>query len=60
MDCGAKRTLPPFAAERDYDVLVMGVLSHRPGAVALMGTLTSKLVDSPNCEFVLVKPNRED
>jgi len=55
-----ERTLPPFTAERDYDALVMGALSHHPGAVALMGTLTSKLVDSIDCDFVLVKADRED
>ena len=47
--------LPAFAAERDYDVLVMGALTRRPGAVALVGTLTSKLVDTIDCDFVLVK-----
>ena len=52
--------LPAFAAERDYDVLVMGALTHRPSTVALVGTLTSKLVDTLACDFVLVKPNLED
>jgi nucleotide-binding universal stress UspA family protein len=48
-------TLPAFVARGGYDVLVMGALTHRPGAVALVGTLTTKLVDTINCDFVLVK-----
>jgi universal stress protein E len=52
----AEEALPAFAAERDYDAIVMGALTHRPGAVALVGTLTSKLVDTVPCDFVLVKP----
>ena len=47
--------LPAFAAERDYDAVVMGALTRRPGMVALVGTLTSKLVDTVACDFVLVK-----
>jgi universal stress protein E len=53
----AEETLPAFAAERNYDVLVMGALTHRRGGpAALLGTLTSKLVDALDCDFVLVKP----
>lgn len=48
-------TLPTFAARRDYDVLVMGALTHKPGSVALVGTLTTELVDTIKCDFVLVK-----
>ena len=51
----AEEALPAFAAERDYDAMVMGALTHRPGMVALVGTLTSKLVDTVACDFVLVK-----
>jgi universal stress protein E len=51
-----EETLPTFAAERDYDVIVMGALTHRAGTVALVGTLTSKLVDTIASDFVLVKP----
>jgi universal stress protein E len=53
----AEETLPAFAAQRNYDVLVMGALTHRRGGpAALLGTLTSKLVDALDCDFVLVKP----
>ena len=51
----AEETLPAFAAQHDYDVLVMGALTHRRGLSALIGTLTSKLVDALECDFVLVK-----
>jgi universal stress protein E len=55
--CGpAEESLPPFAREEDYDVLVLGALSHRPAGTALVGTLTSKLLDALDCDFVLVKP----
>lgn len=54
-----EQALPAFVAERDYDALVMGALTHRPGAVALVGSLTSKLVDTVDCDFVLVKPKPE-
>jgi universal stress protein E len=51
-----ERTLPAFLRDRDYDVLTLGALTHRHGAVTLVGTLTSKLVDAVDCDFVLVKP----
>lgn len=56
LDGKAEEALPAFVAERDYDAVVMGALTHRPGVVALVGTLTSKLVDTAACDFVLVKP----
>jgi universal stress protein E len=52
----AEDTLPGFAAREDFDVLVMGALTRRRGLAALVGTLTSKLVDALDCDFVLVKP----
>jgi len=51
-----EETLPRFAVGKNYDVLVMGALTHRPGISTLLGTLTSKLVDALDCDFVLVKP----
>ena len=53
----AESVLPAFAADRDYDAVIMGALTHRDGLSALVGTLTSKLVDSLGCDFVLVKPD---
>jgi universal stress protein E len=49
--------LPAFAAARGYDAIVMGALTHRKGLAALVGTLTSKLIESLDCDFVLVKPD---
>lgn len=51
----ADETLPVFATAEHYDVLVLGALTHRRGFAALIGTLTSKLVDALDCDFVLVK-----
>lgn len=51
-----EETLPAFAARQRYDVLVLGALTQRQGLSALVGTLTSKLVDAVDCDFVLVKP----
>jgi universal stress protein E len=48
--------LPSFAAGRGYDAFIMGALTHRPGLATLVGTLTSRLVESLDCDFVLVKP----
>lgn len=48
-------TLPAFAAARSYDVLVLGALTHRVGLSAMVGTLTSFLIDTLDCDFVLVK-----
>src|SRR5581483_6032132 len=55
LDGPPEMTLPAFVAQRDYDVLLMGALTHRPGAVALVGTLTSRLVDTIPCDFILIK-----
>jgi universal stress protein E len=52
-----ERALPVFAADRSYDVLVMGALTHRKGLASLVGTLTGRLVDFLDCDFVLVKPS---
>ena len=52
-----EQTLSAFAGKRDYDVLVLGALTHRQGLTALVGTLTSKLVDTLDCDFALIKPD---
>jgi universal stress protein E len=53
----AEDTLPEFAIERGYDLVILGALTRRRGLSALVGTLTSKLVDALDCDFVLVKPD---
>ena len=52
----AEDTLAKFAAGQHYDVLVLGALTRRRGVAALVGSLTSQLVDTLDCDFVLVKP----
>jgi universal stress protein E len=51
----ADAVLPRSCAERDYDVLVIGALAHREGSVPRVGSLTSKLIDALDCDFILVK-----
>ncbi len=51
-----ERELSRFSLGRDYDVMVLGALTHRPSALSLVGTLTSVLVEDLECDFVLVKP----
>ena len=48
-------TLPEFAARHHYDVLVLGGLTHRKGFTPLAGTLTSRLVEALDSDFILVK-----
>ena len=56
LDGDPERTLPNFARQHDYDVLVLGALTDRRGDVQLVGTLTEKLMEAIDCDFVLVKP----
>jgi universal stress protein E len=53
----AEQALPAFASDRDYDAFIMGALTHRKGLSALVGTLTAKLIETLDCDFVLVKPD---
>ncbi|HEY2399297.1 MAG TPA: hypothetical protein VGI23_03030, partial [Steroidobacteraceae bacterium] len=50
-------SLPRFAQHRAYDALLLGALTHKPGYTAQVGTLTSKLMDALDCDFILLKPN---
>jgi nucleotide-binding universal stress UspA family protein len=49
-------SLPVFAKRRSYDAMLLGALTHQPGVTAQVGTLTSKLVEALECDFILVKP----
>jgi universal stress protein E len=51
-----ERTLPVFLGEQGFDALVLGALSHRSTGTTPVGTLTSTLLDTLDCDFVLVKP----
>jgi universal stress protein E len=55
LDGDPEQVLPAFAAGRHYDVLMLGALTHRPSITPLVGTLTSRLVDALDCDFILVK-----
>jgi universal stress protein E len=52
-----EQTVLPFAKEQDYDVLILGALTHHPTDSVPLGTLTSQLLDALECDFVLVKPS---
>jgi len=51
-----ERALPVFLREQGYDALVLGALAHRSSGITPVGTLTSTLLDTLDCDFVLVKP----
>ena len=51
-----ERTLPAFLREQGFDALVLGALSHRSTGTTPVGTLTSTLLETLDCDFVLVKP----
>ena len=54
-------TLPPIAAARHYDVVVLGAHSHQPPFKTLFGTMTSKMVEATDGDVVLVNaPLREN
>jgi universal stress protein E len=48
-------TLTASAAEQRYDALVLGALAHRPQHTALVGTLTSQLMEALDSDFILVR-----
>ncbi|MBV8145935.1 MAG: hypothetical protein JO184_13105 [Gammaproteobacteria bacterium] len=52
-----EQSLPRFVAAQGYDALVLGALAHRAAGTTPVGTLTSTLLDSLECDFVLVKPS---
>jgi hypothetical protein len=49
-----EKRLPPLIAARQYDVLVLGAVSHRESRLPI-GTMTAKLVDATPGDVVLVK-----
>jgi len=48
-------SLPRFAEHRHYDAILMGALTHKPGFTSQVGSLTSKLMDALDCDFILLK-----
>jgi universal stress protein E len=51
-------TLPAFAARQHSEVLVLGALAHQTHPTTLVGTLTRKLMDTLDCDFLLLRPGR--
>jgi len=48
--------LPAFASRKDYDVVVLGMLTHRKRLANLVGRLTGRFADALDCDLLLVKP----
>ncbi|HVN46900.1 MAG TPA: universal stress protein [Steroidobacteraceae bacterium] len=51
-----EQTLLPFARAQVYDALILGALTHHRADSVPLGTLTSQLLDTLDCDFILVKP----
>jgi universal stress protein E len=51
-----EQTLLQFASLQGYDALVLGALTHHPADSVPLGTLTSRLLEALDCDFILVKP----
>lgn len=45
-----------FVAQRHFDVVLLGALGHQRVYTQLVGSLTAKLIDGLDCDFVLMKP----
>jgi universal stress protein E len=48
-----------FVAEHSCDFVVLGALTHRDSMTALVGTLTGYLVETLECDLLLVRPPSE-
>jgi universal stress protein E len=51
------QAVPSFASAEDYDVIILGALTHRRSLTALVGTLTDTLVDAVKSDLLLIKPS---
>jgi universal stress protein E len=47
--------LPAFASRNDYDVVVLGALTHRKRLADLVGRLTGRVADALDSDLLLVK-----
>lgn len=52
------QALRDFCARCDFDLIVLGALTHRKTLAALVGTLTGRLIESLESDFLLVKSGR--
>jgi universal stress protein E len=51
------RVIPRFVAQQGYELLVLGALTHTTSTSAPVGTLTGRLLETVDCELLLVKPS---
>lgn len=54
------RAIPELIARRGYDLLVLGATTHRRASTAQVGTLTQRLIETVECDLLLVKPTAAD
>ena len=47
--------LPAFASQNNYDVVVLGTLTHRKRLANLVGKLTGRFADALDCDLLLVR-----
>jgi universal stress protein E len=47
--------LRELSVRRNFDLIVLGALTHRKALTALVGTLTGRLIESLDTDFLLVK-----
>jgi len=50
-----EKRLPPLIAERRYDVLLLGAVTHHEGLIESLCPISSKLVDATTGDVVLLK-----
>jgi hypothetical protein len=48
--------LPMVARNKSYDIVVLGALTHQKTLSAMVGSVTGKMLDALDCDFLLVKP----
>lgn len=51
--------IPKFVAQRSYEILVLGALTHRDSMTALIGSLTGRLIETLDCDLLLVRRSSE-
>ena len=50
-----REALQSLIRAQNYDVIVIGALTHRPSMLPLVGTLTASLMDAVDSDFILVR-----
>lgn len=55
-DGAPEKRLPPLITAREYDLLLLGAVTHRTGLAGRVCPLTSRLVEATTGDVVLVQP----